>query len=110
MRISSKIALGVLCLGCAILAAGCVSKKVEPEHKPQLGLSQSSDGILTINLDTEVGYKYTILYQDPRDLKWKVLKGCDAIIGDGTTVEIQKRVNPRKPVPHLSLTYSRVDQ
>ena len=110
MRVPNKIAAGFLCFACAALVAGCVSKKVEPEHKPQLGLSQSSDGILTINLETEVGYKYSILYEDPKDLKWKVLKGCDAIIGDGTTVEIRKRVNPRKPVPQLTVTYSKVDE
>lgn len=105
----ARVVVGILCLVCTVLLAGCVSKKVEPDHKPQLGLSQSSDGILTINLETEVGYKYSILYEDPKDLKWKVLKDCDAIIGDGTTVEIQKRINPRKPVPQLTVTYSKVD-
>ncbi|WP_372808201.1 hypothetical protein [Pontiella sp.] len=95
----------VLMVSVLLAGAGCVSKQVEPEHKPQLGVSQNADGIITISLNTEVGYIYTILYQDPQDQRWKVLSDCKALRGTGKTLEIQKRVDPRKPVPALTVDY-----
>lgn len=80
---------------------------MEPEHMPRLGVSQSGDGWLMISLDSEVGYKYKILYQNPTDLSWKALKGCESIRGTGESIEIRKRFNPRKKVPRFTVEYSR---
>ncbi|VGO15645.1 hypothetical protein PDESU_04230 [Pontiella desulfatans] len=105
MMIGFKRMAAMLLAAGLLVSVGCVSKKVEPEHKPKLGISQSTDGILTMSLDTEVGYKYSILYLDPKEKRWKMMKGCESIMGTGKTIEIQKRVNPRKPVPALTVDY-----
>jgi hypothetical protein len=90
-----------------MVGSGCVSKKVEPEHQPRLGISQTSDGWVTISLESEVGYKYQILYEDPVDRMWKPLKGCESISGTGDAIEIKKRFNSRKPLPPFTVTYSK---
>lgn len=87
---------------------GCVSKKIEPEHKPRLGVSQSSEGWLTFRLETEIGYKYKILYEDPSDRVWKPVKGCESIMGTGEPVEIKKKFNSRKAVPPFTVSYSTI--
>ena len=91
----------------SVLFSGCVSKKIEPEHKPRLGVAQSSDGWITFRLETELGYKYQIQYEDPANNAWKTVAGCDAIEGTGEPVEIQKRYNSRKPVPQFTVNYSK---
>lgn len=88
---------------------GCVSEKIEPEHKPRLGVSQSSEGWLTFSLETEIGYKYKILYEDPIDRTWKPVKGCESIKGTGAPVEFKKRFNSRNPVPAFTVSYSKLD-
>ena len=89
------------------LLSGCVSEKIEPEHKPRLGVSQSSDGWITFRLETERGYKYQIQYEDPVDRSWKTVDGCESIDGTGEPVDIRKRYNSRKPVPQFTVNYSK---
>jgi hypothetical protein len=101
----------LLCLAALaglLASSGCVSKKIEPEHNPKLGVSQSSDGMVTMRLDTVVGYKYSIIYEDPKDRQWKTMPGCESIRGTGEPVEIRKRFNSRKPLPPLNVTYSKL--
>jgi hypothetical protein len=88
-----------------VVSLGCVSDQVEPEHKPRLGVAQNFDGSLTMNLETKVGYEYTILYLSPTDNKWKVVKGCEAIKGTGDTVEIQKKFKKGQKVPPFTVDY-----
>ncbi|MEE9368636.1 MAG: hypothetical protein V3V05_07190 [Pontiella sp.] len=90
-----------------VILSGCVSKKVEPEHKPRLGVAQTSDGWMTFRLETELGYKYQIQYKDPANNSWKTLADCDAIEGTGEPIEIRKRYNSRKPVPQFTVNYSK---
>ncbi len=96
----------VLLVAGMFFGSGCVSEKIEPEHKPRLGVSQSSDGWVIINLETKIEYKYKILYEDPADRMWKPLKGCESISGTGGVVEIRKRFNSRKALPPFTVTYS----
>ncbi|MEA2069194.1 MAG: hypothetical protein U9P12_08340 [Verrucomicrobiota bacterium] len=98
--------LALMLAGGLLAGSGCVSKKVEPEHKPRLGVSQGSDGWVTINLESETGFKYTILYEDPKDRVWKPIKGCESISGTGEIIEIRKRFNSRQPLPPLTVNYS----
>lgn len=101
-----RAALGILLI--ISVLTGCVSTPLDPEHKPELGTSVNSDGDLTISLNTEIGYVYTILYEDPQDRQMKPLKGAELIKGTGETIHIRKRVNPRKPVPSLMVQHSRI--
>lgn len=98
---------GGLVLLALIVSSGCVSEKIEPEHNPKLGVSQSSDGWLTFRLETEIGYKYQILYEDPSDRAWKPIKGCELIKGTGKAVEIRKWFNSEKSVPPFTVGYSK---
>jgi len=97
---------GLVLVGSLVIGGGCVSEKIEPEHKPRLGVSQNSDGWVIINLETKIGYKYQIQYEDPADRLWKPLKGCESISGTGEVVEIKKRFNSRKALPPFTVTYS----
>lgn len=103
-----KSVLLVVAVAGMLAMGGCVSEKLEPEYSPQLGMSQSSDGLLVLMLKTEVGYKYTIRYEDPRTQTWKPLKGCEAIKGTGEAIEIKKKIDPRKPVPRMTVDYSKL--
>jgi hypothetical protein len=104
----SQSFLCLLTLTGLLVSGGCVSKKIEPEHKPQLGVSQSNDGWVTFRLETEAGYKYSIIYEDPKDRQWKAMPGCESIRGTGDPVEIRKRFNSRQPLPPLNVTYSKL--
>jgi hypothetical protein len=89
-----------------LVLAGCVSEKIEPEYRPQLGMSQGSDGLLTLMLQTRQGYTYTILYEDPQSRAWTPLKGYESIKGTGELIEIRKKIDPRRPVPRMTVDYS----
>ena len=91
-----------------LTVSGCVSEPLEPAHQPSLGVIQSSDGSVVFSLDTEVGYKYQILYQDPSDQRWKPVKGCEAIIGTGKNIEIKKSFNSRRALPQFTVGYSKL--
>jgi hypothetical protein len=105
-RMNFRWFAGLILMAGLLAGSGCVSKKVEPEHKPRLGISQSSDGWVTINLESKQGYKYSILYEDPNDRMWKPLKGCESISGTGGLIEIKRRFNSRKPLPLFTVNYS----
>jgi hypothetical protein len=98
----------ILVLFSGLLLAGCVSKQIEPENNPKLGVAQNSDGTVAFALETKVGYKYSILYQDPRDQSWKTVKGCESIIGTGETIEMMKSFNSRGALPPFSVNYSKL--
>lgn len=97
-----------LMVSCSLLFAGCVSKQIKPENNPKLGVAQNSDGTVAFALETKVGYKYSILYQDPKDQRWKTVKGCESIIGTGETIEMMKRFNSRGALPPFSVNYSKL--
>lgn len=101
-----KVLLSIL-IGAALF--GCVRTSLEEtEHMPEMGTSVNSDGDLTINLTTEVGYVYTILYEDPRDRKTRPLPGAELIKGTGETIVIRKKVNPGMPIPSFRVEHSRI--
>lgn len=107
-NISSKgIGLFFLLLG-ILLSAGCVSEQIEPENNPKLGVAQNNDGMVFFALETKAGYKYSILYQNPKDQAWTVVKGCESIIGTGETIEIKKRFNSRGALPPFTVNYSKL--
>ncbi|MDF7823507.1 hypothetical protein P4B35_05740 [Pontiellaceae bacterium B12227] len=101
--------LGIyLLLISAFLLSGCVSKQLEPEDNPKLGVAQSSNNMVAFALETKPGYKYSILYQDQKDMSWKPIKGCESIIGTGETIEIEKKFNSRGPLPPFTVNYSKL--
>jgi len=87
------------------MLSGCVSQRIEPEHKPKLSVAQSSDGMVVFSLETEVGYEYQILYQNPADRTWKLVKGCESIKGTGKAVVIRKYFNARGELPPFTVNY-----
>jgi hypothetical protein len=103
-----KAAGGLFALALSLHLFGCVSKQVEPEDNPKLGVAQSAEGIVIFALETKVGYKYSILYQDPKSRSWKPVKGCESIMGNGETVEIEKRFNSRGSLPPFTVNYSKL--
>ena len=88
-----------------VLSAGCTSRGVGPEHRPRLAIAQNSDGWVTINMNTRVGYEYCIMYIDLKTKVWTPLEGCDAIRGTGEVVQVRKHFNPRVEVPPLTVDY-----
>ncbi|HEY5653086.1 MAG TPA: hypothetical protein VIR63_01810 [Pontiella sp.] len=100
--------LSMVSLLLGVMLCGCVSRPLEPEHNPELGVAQGSDGIVTFVLETMVGYKYRILYQDPKSQTWKTLPGCVAIQGTGRAVEIRKSFNSRRALPSFTVKYSKL--
>lgn len=98
----------LLLLMSGLLFTGCVSKQLEPEDNPKLGVAQSGNGIVVFALETKVGYKYSILYQDKNDMSWKAIKGCESIIGTGEVVEIEKTFNSRGALPPFTVNYSKL--
>ena len=84
------------------------SEQVEPEHKPRLGVAQNSDGSLTMSLETEIGYEYTILYLNPSDNKWAKLKGHEGIKGTGERIEFKQKFSKKKKVPAFTVDYVKI--
>lgn len=92
-------------LAMILAGAGCVSKELEPEHKPKLSVAQHSDGSITMYLDTQVDYIYTILYLSPTEKTWQVMKGCEAIEGTGGVVEFRKTFSSRQQIPPFTVDF-----
>ena len=80
-----------------VLAAGCVSKVVEEERPPKLMLAQNSDGVTTMQWDTEPGYVYTIFYQDNPSSDWRILPQANRLRGTGKPLNVLDRIDPRRP-------------
>ena len=97
-----------LLLMSSLFFVGCVSKQLEPEDNPKLGIAQSGKNAVNFALETKVGYKYSILYQDQKDMGWKPIKGCGSIVGTGETIEIEKTFNSRRPLPPFTVSYSKL--
>ncbi len=79
------------------LSAGCVSKVVEEEHPPPLMLARNSDGVTTMQWDSEPGYVYTIFYQDNPSSDWRILPQANRLRGTGKPLNAQDRVDPNRP-------------
>jgi nitrous oxide reductase accessory protein NosL len=79
------------------LFSGCVSKVVEEEHPPPLMLARNSDGVTTMQWETEPGYVYTIFYQDNPQSDWKVLPQANRLRGTGKPLNARDATDPRKP-------------
>ena len=92
-----------------IALAGCVTRKVAPEHQPRLMIAQDSDGVVTLRWESEPGYKYRIDVMDPETNTWKPLENAGVFHGNGETIVYKERRNPRKPAPWYNLRYSRDD-
>ncbi len=89
-----------------LLAAGCVSKQVEPAHTPRLMMARDSSGWVTLSWKSEPGYKYRIEVMDPKTNQWVPLPGADVFHGKGETITHMVRSNPRMPAPWFNLSFS----
>lgn len=106
MKMNVRGSGALLLLLSGLMLSGCVSKKLEPEDNPKLGIVQSGKDIVIFALETKVGYKYSIFYQDQKEMSWKPIKGCESIIGTGETIEMEKKFNSRGPLPPFTVKYS----
>jgi hypothetical protein len=80
-----------------VLLSGCVSKVVEVAHPPPLMLARNSDGVTTMQWETEPGYVYSIFYQDNPRSDWKVLPSADRLRGTGKPLNARDAIDPQRP-------------
>ena len=87
--------IGVLCLA-AFMLSGCVSTVIEEERPPRVMIAQNADGKVSIAWESEVGYAYTLYYQEGSGGDWIALRGAERLRGTGKTMNATDHVNPRK--------------
>jgi hypothetical protein len=90
---------GSLLAGAFFLAAGCVTKTIEPEYNPRVFTVQDNDGKVTISWSSRSDYNYRVFIKNPETQMLEPLPGMDLISGTGEIISVYDKRRRKQPLP-----------
>ena len=88
-----------------LLAAGCVSQKIEPAYIPRVSTAQNNQGMVTISWPSRIGYTYRLSAED----QGQVYVDRKEYIGTGEDIVVEFMRDPSKKLPDYRVIPEKIE-